>query len=447
MLSKNLRLFFFLIITAIFFSNVNCTRLPQRIYYFTIHGNEYKNKVSNINEDTTSFIQELNTKSDFKFRDNNFIKVIATGDSVLQRMYDLINAAETEVLIDQYIFRDDEIGKKFFELLQNKAKDGVKVRVIIDKIGSLKPSLYFSKKIKYSKVKIRYYNPVLWWSIIKINNRDHNKVLIIDDDTAIISGIGLGQEYKYWRDLGVEINGPIIYDLKYIFELNWRAAGYGWFGKDIPFPFINELKLNVDELFLKDIKIDTDTLTLSKGDITARALYGSPKFTNRAIFESILTAVNSAQKNIYITNAYFLPNVIFRKALYSAVKRGVDVRIITPQKSDLPLMRRYTQIYYNSMLKNGIKIYELRDRVLHAKYMVIDDVWSTIGSININDRSFFMNIEQNIEIIDKKINAQLTQIFLDDMNNSEEIILEHWQKRSILKKIRDIFMLPSILLY
>jgi len=142
-----------------------------------------------------------------------------------------------------------------------------------------------------------------------------------------------------------------------------------------------------------------------------------------------------------------MPNIILRNPLINAVKRGVNVKIILPSKSDLPFLRRSSQMYYKTLLENGIEIYELQDNILHAKYMIVDDIWATIGSTNFLDRSFFCNIEANIEVLDENFANALKKIFLKDLEHSKIITLENWKNRSFSEKLQDYLFLPTILLY
>ncbi|HPG29975.1 MAG TPA: phosphatidylserine/phosphatidylglycerophosphate/cardiolipin synthase family protein, partial [bacterium] len=338
------RLIFIFFLLAVCAGTFSCSATPQRIYYLLKYKNNYNIKSDSPTIHSLKEILEKNEK--IKFYPNNSLTLLQTGDEVLSRMYRLIESANSEICIDQYIFRNDEVGIDFFKLLQQKSESGVKVRIIIDKLGSFGPSFYYSKYLKSaSKIQLRFFNPVLWWSIIKINNRDHSKLLIVDSKTAVISGIGLGKEYKYWRDIGVEIQGPVLFDIKKKFEETWRKSGYGWFGKDIPFPGLNELKSEFDKLFLKKIKIDDSLKNNLQGSADARLLQASPDFSNRIVFETFLKAINSSSNYVYITNSYFLPNKLFRNSLINAVKRGVDVKIILPSKTDLPLLRRTSHLY------------------------------------------------------------------------------------------------------
>jgi len=434
-----------IIIIILFFFLAACSRTPQRLYYLVKHCNNYKES-TDIN-DTVNLRNLLEKDEKLKFREGNKLTILQTGEKVLSRKMELIKNAKKEICIDQYIFRKDEVGLEFFKILEKKAQASVKVRIIIDNISSFKPTAYFSKRLKYTKLQVRLFNPLFWWSIIKINNRNHNKILIVDQNTAIISGIGLGKEYKLWHDIGVEIEGPVIYDIQKKFEDTWIKAGYGWFGKDLPIPVINAVKLEIDKLFYKKNIIDTDILMQKKDEKLARYLFTTAEYSDRNTFESFLKVINSSKKNIYITNAYFMPNIILRNALINAVKRGVNVKIILPSKSDLPFLRRSSQMYYKTLLENGIEIYELQDNILHAKYMIVDDIWATIGSTNFLDRSFFCNIEANIEVLDENFANALKKIFLKDLEHSKIITLENWKNRSFSEKLQDYLFLPTILLY
>lgn len=388
-----------------------------------LSSNELQNKLNDI---TSVFLNH-----------NNYASILVDGPAVLDKMYNLIENAEDYILLEEYIFRNDEVGKDFIKLLKKKANQGVEVYVILDGFGSFRDSLKIYCSLKEQNVNASIHNPLLNWTIIRINKRNHRKVLVVDGVHGVISGIGLGKEYRYWRDLGVYIKGESVADLEYSFWKGWKDSGWGFIHKSIPVPIVSRLKRRLDNIISpyeinNKMEINNE---ISYGNNSVRIVSSYPFISHYENFDNIIKIINNTNDYLYITNAYFVPNVLIRNALKDAVNRGVDVRIILPNETDLPFVRRASRTLYTSLLRNGIKLYELKGVILHAKYVVADDFYVSIGSTNLIDRSFFANFECNADIFDEDIALQMKNIFYEDLSNSIEITYDYWKNRSIIKKI------------
>lgn len=416
----------------------SCSRGPARAKYWLKHGFRME---SSINEGLNSInLQEyLNEVTEITLKYNNYVEILKDGPEVLDKMYRLISDAKEYILLEEYIFRYDEVGKDFIKLLQRKSKEGIKVYVIIDAIGSYKDSSKIYCKLKESGVNVSIHNPVINWTVVRINKRNHRKVLVVDGLKGVISGIGLGKEYRYWRDLGVFVKGESIADLEYSFWKAWKDSGWGFVHKSIPIPLLTRVKHAIDNVLepleLKNIKeLCKETEYGSKG---VRIVPSYPFVSHYENFDNLINIINNTKDYLYITNAYFVPNILIRNALKDAVKRGVDVKIILPNKTDLPVVRRTSRMLYATLLKGGIKIYELKGVILHAKYIVADDYYFSVGSTNILDRSFYTNFECNVDVFDKNIALEMKKIFYEDLAASIEIEYDVWQERSIFQKINE----------
>ncbi|HOK39733.1 MAG TPA: phosphatidylserine/phosphatidylglycerophosphate/cardiolipin synthase family protein, partial [bacterium] len=377
-----------------------------------------------------------------------YVEILDNGEQVLKKMEELIKNAREYILLEEYIFRNDEVGKKFIELLKTKSKDGIKIYVVIDAIGTRNTDSKVYCSLLAEGINVRVYNPVFNWTILRIDYRNHRKVLVVDGNYGVVSGIGLGKEYKYWRDLGVYIVGDSIKDLEDSFWLSWKDAGWGIVYKNIHIPLLNEIKEKVEN-FIKPYKkpIERKNEIKVKNRTKVRIVSTYPFFGHYELLDNYIEIINNAKEYIYITNAYFVPNIYIRNALKSAVERGVNVKIILPGETDLPVIRRASRIFFSNLLKNGIELYELKGQVLHAKYIIADDIYVSIGSTNFLDRAFFMNYECNVDIIDKDIALQMKEIFLEDLKKSKEIKYSEWKKRNIFLKIKDLINITTLTLF
>ncbi len=230
-----------------------------------------------------------------------------------------------------------------------------------------------------------------------------------------MGGINIGSEYagrKYggasWRDTHVMVEGPAVKDIQFFFMENWYRNGGSVMNSSLYFP---------------DIK--------DSGDRLLMVLCARSRRNVRPVHESYISAIKNARQSVYITNAYFIPDAKIYRSLVRAAERGVDVRLLLPGKSDIPFVKFASMYLYKRYLKNGIRIYEYQDSVLHAKTAVIDGIWSTVGSSNLDRRSFRKNLEMNVAVLDQDFGEELESVFMKDLERCREITLPEFQRRSL----------------
>ena len=367
----------------------------------------------------------------------NQVELLIDGPTTYQAMFEAIEKAKDHINLETFIFEDDdEVGKRFAELLIRKQQSGVQVNIMFDSVGSILTPDAFFKTLKDNGINIVEFNPVNplkarkdW----KVNERDHRKLLIVDGHTAFLGGINISSVYSRgsfsgsksdsnerkskdipWRDTHVKIIGPIVAEFQKTFVTAWSEQKGGLLPERNYYPEIP-----------------------STGKEVVRAVASSPNDTYNQMYVTLLSAFNSAETQLWITNAYFVPDPQMLEALKEAVQRGVDVRLLLPGKSDSEMVYYASRSYYDELLKAGVKIYERNDALLHAKTALIDGVWSTIGSTNMDWRSFVSNYEINAVMLGADFGDKMKVLFEKDLAASHLITHEDWKKRSLYARLKE----------
>lgn len=346
----------------------------------------------------------------------NRVRLLTTGDACFDEFVAAINSARRGINLETYIFNSDAVGWMIAELLVKKAKRGVEVNVIYDAVGCLGTSPALFSFLRSGGVELVEFHPVIpWRKYFNLDMRDHRKLLVVDGRVAFVGGMNIGNEYagrKYrggdWRDTHLRIEGPAVRDVQFFFFENWYRYGGAMVDTARHFPSLDE-----------------------PGKKLLMVLCSKSRRQVKPIQESYISAINFAKQSIYITNAYFIPDARIYRALVRAVRRGVDVRLLLPGKSDLAIVQHASRYLYKRYLRHGIRVYEYRRSVLHAKTAVIDGIWSTVGSSNIDRRSFSRNLEINAILLDQPFGDEMERVFFADLRKSEELRLQNWKKRSV----------------
>jgi len=361
----------------------------------------------------------------------NKVDLLVDGPITYKSMFAAIKNAKNHVNMETYIIEDDEIGRRFTELLIEKQRSGVQVNLIYDSVGAINTPNEFFKPLKESGVNILEFNPINPLNVRKdwqVNQRDHRKLLIVDGQVAFVGGINISSVYSSgsfsrakptkdnppWRDTHLRIAGPVVSEFQKLFLATWSQQ------KGEP--------LASRDYFPKPG---------SKGDEVVRAIGSSPEEAFSQIYATLLSAINSAETQVFLTNAYFVPDPQLLAALKEAVQRGVDVRLLLPEKIDSAMVYYASRSYYDELLSAGVKIYERQEALLHAKTALIDGVWSTVGSTNLDWRSFLNNQEINAVVLGANFGAQMQTLFDKDLKSSKLVTLEVWRKRSIGARIKE----------
>lgn len=361
----------------------------------------------------------------------NKVELLVDGPITYDAMFAAIDKAKDHVNMETFIIEDDEIGQRFSKLLIVKQKSGVQVNLIYDSVGSISTPREFFKAMIESGINVLEYNPInpliarKGW---QVNQRDHRKLLVIDGEIAFVGGINISSVYssgsfgrskatknkQQWRDTHLRIVGPVASEFQKLFMATWEQQ-------------------KGDALAAKNYFPDTK----NQGNEVVRAIGSSPEEPYSQIYATLISAINSAETHVFITNAYFVPDPKLLAALKDAVQRGVDVRLLLPEKTDSILVFYASRSYYDELLSADVKIYERKDALLHAKTALIDGVWSTIGSTNLDWRSFTNNQEINAVILGQGFGTQMQTMFEKDLESSKRIMLESWRSRSIGARIKE----------
>lgn len=437
-----------LIITILSFSSCTWTTLRPHLIAYSI----LDLRAEGLPLESEEFNQKMEKITGWRRYPNNQLMLLKNGEEIFPLLCELIENAQKSIFIDQYAFQDDEAGDNIASALKNRAEEGLEIRIIYDYVGSRKTSRSFWKDLESYQIKVRPFNPLPWWTVIRSNNRDHRKIIIIDGEIGLIGDFGIGKQYEgdgcsngSWRVSAILIKGPAVTDLVKVFLESWGEAGMGIVNKDLPIPLIGIIWDIPFYLFRESEKerVLPPPFQFETGG-SVRVMSCTPNWGSTEILDAFLFAFQSAKKTIHITQSYFIPNNRIRNALIDAAQRGVEVTIILPEHSDVRLVKSATEIFYEELLGGGIRIFERQGTMLHTKVMVIDGIWSTLGSCNIDDRSFLLNYESNVAIYDEEFGEAMEEMFVDDLADCKEITLESWRKRSWWKSFKIKLLTPII---
>jgi cardiolipin synthase len=362
----------------------------------------------------------------------NKVTLLIDGPATYEAMFEAIQNAKDHINLETYIFADDEIGHLFADLLLQKQAEGVQVNLIYDSVGCLNTPSAFFQRLRDGGIQTLEFNPVNPLKVRKewlLTHRDHRKILIVDGSIGFTGGVNISRVYSSsslsaggheekieaaWRDTHVQIRGPAVAEFQKLFLDTWaREKG-------------PELKTRQ---YFPAFK--------KEGNDLVQVIGSTPGQQNRITYIMYVSAFLYAQNFIHLTNSYFVPDRQTIKALRYAAKRGVDVKIVLPGISDEPIVLYAGRSHYTRLLKSGVKLYEHRDAVLHAKTAVIDGAWSTVGSTNMDLWSFLRSDEVNAIILGRDFAAEMTTMFEQDLGNSHQIHLEEWKKRPFSDRAKE----------
>ena len=363
----------------------------------------------------------------------NKVTLLIDGQAAYAAMFQAIKNARDHVNIETFTMEDvdDETGRRFADLLVQKQAEGVQVNLIYDSVGSLETPASFFHRLRGAGIHVVEFNPInpmkargKW----HLTHRDHRKLLVVDGKIAITGGINISQVYSNspfawekkkkpstpWRDTDVQIEGPVVAELQKLFLDTWQKQK----GPDLS-----------ERNYFPDLKEEGNALLWVVGS--------TPGQSNRITFIAYVSALTFAEHSVHLVNAFFVPDHQILHALTAAARRGVDVKIILPSITDRPLVLSAQRYNYSKLLKSGVQLYERRNALLHAKTAVIDDVWSTVGSSNMDFWSFVSDDELNAIILGRAFAAEMEKMFAMDLAQSDQIQWETWKRRSMVARIKE----------
>lgn len=375
----------------------------------------------------------------------NRVEIYTKGEDAFAAMLESIRAAQREVLIESYIFKDDDTGRHFFAELAAAVERGVTVRLLADAVGSSSTKSEFWCKMRDRRIDCKLFHPLfpyLWAQAY----RDHRKILVVDREVGFTGGMNIGEEYgsfrsslprflrgrkpapppppkdpktgdaplPTWRDTHLRVTGPVAWELAVVFAEGWKRA------EGTPFE-------------LPPLQLPPEPPPGTR----ALVLDSQPRRGHMEVASALAAISVGAKSRIWLTNAYFAPGHLAVRLLIRAAKRGVDVRLLLPGKSDVALIQHAAHGYYRRLLEGGVRIFEYQPSVLHAKTLVADGLISVVGSSNLDFRSFVFNAECNLVMLDRAVACDLETAFERDLEQSKEIQIEEWKQRTFWHRLGD----------
>jgi cardiolipin synthase len=352
----------------------------------------------------------------------NSVELLENGDGFFPRFLADLTAAKHTIHLETYVWWKGRITEKVAAILAEKARQGVEVRLIVDAFGSTKMEKQQFEDMRRAGVKATRYHPFRFSEFGYVNNRTHRKILVVDDQVAYVFGHGIaaewtgnGQDAHHWRDTGVRLLGPIVNSAQSAFAQHWGEA----MGEALVGP----------RYFRRQP---------TAGNVRAHMVVSSPRGGISHLEVLIKVAIATAKHELIIQNPYFIPDSDTVDLLTLAVKRGVDVRIMVPGPvTDSGVVKHAGHFYFEQLAERGIKLYVFQRTMLHQKIVLVDGQWALVGSSNLDDRSYDINDEVSVGMIDPGITAQLKRAFDDDLKDSLQVRLDAWNARSLLHKAED----------
>jgi cardiolipin synthase A/B len=390
------------------------------------------NQISPIVLGEPSFFPTIAAHTDAPILAGNRVEILLNGEQTFPAMLEAIRSARKTINYAQYLYQDGAIAYEFAEAFAERCRAGIEVNLLIDSHGGSKiPPDLFDLLVKagcrfewFRRIKLfQFITP---WELLRYNYRNHRRILVVDGQIGFTGGHGIseawtgdGRSEDHWRDTDVRVEGPIVQRLQAAFVESWRETTGDVLGGENYFPVLEP-----------------------KGKTYAQLVKSSPFGGSFESYMLFLLSITSARKSIYISNPYFLPDERMQEALLNAVKRGVRVIALTPGKIDHKLVYWASRSGFEPLLLGGIEIYEYQAALLHAKTMVVDGIWATVGSTNLDNRSFALNEEINLIVYDATVAGELEKIFAEDLKHSKKLTHEAWKARPLKEKFLEFFTIP-----
>lgn len=365
-------------------------------------------------------INLLLKNSNAPFSVNNWVEILTNGEATYSSMIDAMMEAKSHIHFEFFIIRDDDIGNQIKNVLMTKAKEGVKVRVIYDSVGCWRLGKRFINELKSAGCEVLPFFPVVFPILSReLNYRNHRKIIVVDGRVGFLGGLNIGDEYLgknkslgFWRDTHIKVLGEAVYSLQDIFLNDWH--------------FLTKQVLEEEEMFPK---------LGACGESTMQIAASGPDSDWKPILQAYFTMISTAEDRIWITTPYLVPEESIKMGLITAALSGVDVKIIIPSKPDHFFVYWASQDNIQELLEAGVKVYRYKKGFIHSKIVMVDGIGATVGTANLDIRSLEINFEVNAFVYDREVVKRLEQDFIQDMNDSDMVVLETFINRPKWQKI------------
>jgi cardiolipin synthase len=379
-----------------------------------------------------SFFPTIVAHTDAPIITGNKVDLLFNGDETFPAMLKAIRGARRSITYAQYLYQDGAIAYELAEAFAERCRAGVEVKLLIDSHGGSKIPQDIPKRWSDSGCqlewfrRIRLFQFITPWELLRYNYRNHRRILVVDGRIGFTGGHGVseawtgdGRTEDHWRDTDARVEGPIVQQLQAAFVESWRETTGAVLGGEVYFPVLEP-----------------------QGKVYAQIVKSSPSGGSFESYMLFLLSITAARKTIHVSNPYFLPDERMQEALLKAVKRGVRVVALLPGKIDHKLVYWASRREFEPLLLGGIEIYEYQSALMHAKTMVVDGIWATVGSTNLDNRSFALNEEINLIVYDAKVAGELEKAFYEDLKHSKRLTYEAWKARPWKEKFLELFTIP-----
>ena len=392
------------------------------VFLFTPGINYHLSQRTSVHE--PDFLYTLQSSCQAALHHGNNVTVFTNGVSFYTATMSAIGQATRSINMELYIFRPGKIADQFVAELSSKARAGVTVTIVVDAIGSLSLWGRPLRRLRRAGCRVESYQRLRWYSLARLNNRTHRELLVIDGRVAFVGGAGIADWWLYpslkrmrwhrpWRDTMARIEGPVVAALQGVAAENWLECCGEILTGPAYFPSLSKV-----------------------GDTTAFVVKSSPSDRATASRVTFQTLMEGADHSIHISTPYFLPDGSLRRALIETARRGVKITVIVPgHKTDQRWVRLASRRMWGQLLEAGIRIFEYRQTMTHAKVLVVDELWCVFGTTNIDNRSFEHNDEVNVAMRDRVLAARLLEDYVRDIHDSEEATLDRWRRRALWEKV------------
>ncbi|HEY2908041.1 MAG TPA: phospholipase D-like domain-containing protein [Vicinamibacterales bacterium] len=366
------------------------------------------------------FVHVLESTCHTTLENDNKADVFTDGDHFYPAMLEAIRGARETINLECYIFKKGEIGQRFVDALAERAQAGVRTTIVMDAIGSFGAFHASAGPLRKAGCRVEPYHRLSWYSLARLNNRTHRELLVVDGTVAFVGGAGIADWWakaikgkRMWRDMMIRVEGPVVSDIQGVVAENWLEC-------------CGEI-LTGPETYKPHRPAD---------GAQAFAIKSSPADRSTASRVLFQTLVEGATRRVAISTPYFLPDKAFRDAFCRTAARGIEITVIVPgYRTDQRWVRLASRRMYGEMLKSGIRIFEYQPGMTHVKALLVDDLWSVVGTTNVDNRSFEHNDEVNVALRDGGVAARLTRDFNADREQSVEISLAVWRERPLWEKL------------
>jgi cardiolipin synthase len=370
--------------------------------------------------DDSLFERTLDLHSGARFVDGNTTEILLDGDNTFGRLWEDLRAAGISVTLQMYYFTPGAVADSIAGILAERARSGVRVLLLLDAFGARTVSHGWTDSLRAAGARIAYLRPLRWFRLDRLSHRSHVRSVVVDGRIGYTGGFGMsdlwlgdGRSTDQWRETNIRIMGPAVPQLQAAFMTGWVEA--------------------TGELLTGDAYFPATTVV---GGTRAGLVFFAPSVGSAAAERFLALSMTGARRTLYISNAYFVPDDQFRRMLAEAAGRGVDVRVLTAgRETDINTARYASRASYDELLRAGVRVFEYRPTMMHAKTFVVDGLYASIGSLNFDSRSISYNDEVSAIVLDRATGAAMNDVFMRDLSLSDEIKLESFSRRSFWERL------------